>query len=345
MCKHVSYPFVKITLSVLLLTVTSTAFACYNEYTQQNLAGKENTYLHFGLPQFFRSFDLAFSEKFIAAYNLSTLPVTDFKTRSDISVHLCRLGRYTEALVILRDLYKRYPEEYNVMSNLGTTYELVGKPDSALLILRKANQINPVGHSGTEWVHLKVLEAKLEIRKDPVWLLHHQVLDMGIAKASKLKSQEFTKNNFTIDAVIYQLTERIPFTPTPDLLLANVLNELADATALEHSITEAYVLYHIALQYDPQDAFGIQGKMKHLEGLFKKYKVEKVPDYQTLQYHFPPVESIEGDGDDTHAAYHDQAASIGALEAATKGDGAPWYYWLGGATLLCAAGIFLATRA
>lgn len=330
MCKPVLIPLLKAMLLILLLHITFTTWGCLNEYGI-NLAGKSNMYMHEELPYFSRTFDKAAAEKFIARYDLKTLPLTSYERRSDVAVHLCHLGRYDEALVILRELYRHYPKEYQIMSNLGTVYELVGKPDSALHILTRTNALHPDGHSGTEWVHLRILEAKLKVMKDPDWLRTHHVLGLNVDKATETDSGEFHERADSVNDVLYQLEERIPFTPVPDPLLASVLNEVAAAIALEHSITEGYILYYMALQYDPADGYGAQQKMRELSELFKKYKVSNVPDAAKLERHFPRLES-------------DPPFQLAGVKATDPAPVSTWYYWLGGAVLLCAAGFFFFKR-
>ena len=67
--------------------------------------------------------------------------------------------------------------DYAVASNLGTTYELLGDNVKALEWIKKGLERNPKAHGGTEWVHVKNLEAKNgSLADDPKWLESHTVL-------------------------------------------------------------------------------------------------------------------------------------------------------------------------
>ena len=55
-----------------------------------------------------------------------------FKTWSDISVNLMKLGKIDSAIHILIPLVEKHPDEYNLLSNLGTCYELNGNLTKAL---------------------------------------------------------------------------------------------------------------------------------------------------------------------------------------------------------------------
>lgn len=85
----------------------------------------------------------------------------DYKLLSDFSWKLAQKGEYKAALAILTALEKKYPNEYNVLANLGTLYELLGKPRSALDYLSRAIKISPDSHYGSEWIHVHILQVKL----------------------------------------------------------------------------------------------------------------------------------------------------------------------------------------
>jgi len=51
------------------------------------------------------------------------------------------------------------------LPDLGTAYELAGKNEPALRWIREGLRRNPNSHKGTEWLHVKILEAKIEQEK------------------------------------------------------------------------------------------------------------------------------------------------------------------------------------
>jgi tetratricopeptide (TPR) repeat protein len=280
----------KLLLICFLIHFFSNTLACLNSYREINLSGVPDTIAHYdGLPIYYRTFNRTFSQKFIESYQLESIQLGDYKTRSDIAFHLTRLGRYKEALIILRDLYKLFPNEYNIMSNLGTVYELNGIPDSALLILKKTVANFPNGHHGSEWFHLKVLEAKVQMTGKPNWLKENRVLNLGILKPSDKSTEMYRRNIELIFQIKYQLAERIPFTQVPNLLLANVLNELGDILAIEYSISEAFIIYKMGLEYDPSDTYLIKPKVDKVTKTLEEFNHE-IPDDLFL-YYFPPTDS------------------------------------------------------
>jgi hypothetical protein len=135
-------------------------------------------------------------------------------------------------------------------------------------------ELNPDSHRGSEWVHVKILEAKLAMEKDPNWLAKHSVLGTGV-HFSSATSGMFSKYASEIE---YQLHERIPFTPFPDKLIANVFNEWGDLLATQRSVEHANIAYQLSLVNDKTDPYGVQSKMDSLKVIFTKRKI-KVPDW------------------------------------------------------------------
>jgi hypothetical protein len=337
-------------LTVLFLLISwQGAQACMNEYGAVNLSGRDlagtdiaQTY-PFAEPPYFRSFNRVFSENFVASHDLSSVSADDYKTRSDIAFHLTRLGRYRESLAILQGLVKHYPHEYNILSNLGTVYELNNMPDSALRILRATNKRFPEGHHGSEWFHLQVLEAKLHVRSDPHWLEQHRVLDLGITEASPDTSQRFIANMKRLWDATYQLHERLPFTPTPDPILANILNELGDAIAIEYSMLEAYKFYYIGVQYDTSDRYGMRAKQHALVEAMKKANI-LVPTAVELRRFFPRADSIPliRDHDTQYSSSEKQMERVLAYQEAEldRRNPFPWN-WVGAAVVLVAGYLYI----
>jgi tetratricopeptide (TPR) repeat protein len=342
-------------LSCLVFTETN---ACLNTYEETNLAGQKDTIPHDDFPVYYRTFNRDFSQHFVDSYDLRTVSAHDYKTRSDIAFHLARLGRYAESLSILQALYQLYPQEYNIMSNLGTVYELNGQNQEALTLIKQGVKLFPQGHQGSEWFHVKVLEAKLTQAKDPTWLFSHQVLNLGIHEPSikyRAVNQEdgvnldelftplYHRNLQLLKHVKYQLHERIPFTAAPDLLLANVLNELADALAVEFSIEEAYIFYQMALAYDPADTYQVREKVGELIKVFHKLEVP-VPTSETVAYHFPPLDKVPliEKHKKEYISAHEKVKRLIQLEESIGGASDPKsneWYWGGGMVLVMLVGI------
>src|SRR5258708_7777149 len=103
---------------------------------------------------------------------------TNFNDRSDYSVALMFLGRSEEAVTLLNQLEKEKPGEYFIAANLGTAYELSGNNEEALKWIKEGIHRDPTSHEGTEWLHVKILEAKITQEKDPHYFKTHSVLEL-----------------------------------------------------------------------------------------------------------------------------------------------------------------------
>jgi tetratricopeptide (TPR) repeat protein len=186
--------------------------------------------------------------------------------KNSIAVTYIKLGRLEEAENILSELLKKYPKNYSIVINLGTLYELQGKNAKALEYIKKALTIDPDSHSGSEWFHVKILEYKLK-----------NISDDKISSQNILGLYSMKESATTIAyEVCYQLKERVPFTPAPNLLLAKVMQELGDFLADSVSIEAAYVIYETGMDYDRANVLKLAEKRDALIPYFKKYK-EKIP--------------------------------------------------------------------
>lgn len=163
-----------------------------------------------------------------------------------IAVALIHLGRTEEALKILEKLEKKSPGSYYVAANLGTAYELVGNNERAYKWIAEGMKRNSDSHFGTEWLHLKILKAKQEIKKNPKWTDTNSVLGINW----ELIGNDLSKVLVTGDrgdhydseavrkALEYQLHERTEFVKPPDPTVASLLYDLSQL--VRHSRSEEH---------------------------------------------------------------------------------------------------------
>lgn len=142
------------------------------------------------------------------------------------------LGRAAEAVTLLKELEIQKPGEYATAANLGTAYELAGDNREALRWIEESIKRNDDAHFGTEWLHVKILEAKLKQETEPDYSTRHSVLDIDYAqlgeRAAELKiGGETRRTKDVIFAIEHQLVERFKFVKSPDPSVASLLFDLA----------------------------------------------------------------------------------------------------------------------
>lgn len=220
-------------LIIALLVFTSCpAFACLNTYEEEILM-----MMHKGDPQE--------RAETIRKLEMTGKEHPSVENRNDLAVAYIIDGRYPEAAGILRSIEKEHPGLPRTASNLGTALELSGEYPEAIRWIREGIARNPGDHEGTEWLHAKILEAKMAIARDPKWLDTHNVLgvDFGmddrphtpvtlpadhLGKAIPLEEVEKAMN--------YQLAERLKFVTSPDLVVASLYRSRADIAYLLGSL-------------------------------------------------------------------------------------------------------------
>jgi tetratricopeptide (TPR) repeat protein len=218
-----------------------------------------------------------------------------FMLLSDYAVALLKLGKVNEGLDILVELSYHYPGEYKIASNLGTAYELHGDVDSALKYIRRGMELNPNDHGGSEWIHVKILETKKEIAKDPSWLSKHTVLQL----TEKQKNDSVVRRQLRI-----QLDERFPFSPGPDVMMASMFVDLGDLYLNTFSVGFAIVSYELAKNYYGDNTAALETKIKETRKLLKKSSEINLPrtrmEGQDVILGTQPYKTMLGDNDPGH---------------------------------------------
>lgn len=163
---------------------------------------------------------------------------------NDFAVALILAGDYAKAITILHSVEARYPGQYRTAANLGTAYELTGNNTEALRWIKEGVRRNPQDHQGTEWLHVKIIEAKIQRSMDKAWLLKHYVsgLDFGDGYEPKGTPESSTRDFLgkvhpmaeVRAAIEYQLQERLKFVSPPDPFIADLYITLGDIDSIHH---------------------------------------------------------------------------------------------------------------
>ncbi len=207
-------------VTLLLAAFAAPAFACINAFDSQLVEAQANR-----LPQLVAGLE----QKHAAA---STL-----ETSNDLAVARILTGKYPEAIALLRETEKKFPGSAKVAANLGTALELSGNDTEALEWIREGVKRDADEHKGSEWLHARILEAKLEIAKNPQWLEKNRVLalDFGndevpvvpailpITKEGRLRG-----GDDLVEDIQIQLEERTKFVKPPNAVVGDVARSLGD---------------------------------------------------------------------------------------------------------------------
>jgi len=187
-------------------------------------------------------------------------PDADYKIRSDYAAALIHLGRSKEAVDILVDVEKTNPGDYITASNLGTAYELIGENEKALEWIKKGMERNANSHDGSEWIHVRILETKIALAKDPDWLKSHSTLGLNFGKDARPKrpgipavdhSGKEYDTSTVAQHIAHQLHERLAFVSAPEPIVADLLFDLANLHATTQTLESALPIYDMALNFQP----------------------------------------------------------------------------------------------
>ncbi len=168
---------------------------------------------------------------------------------SDLGSMLVYAGQYLKAKQIFQDIEQKTPGLYQTAANLGTTYELLGQNDSALYWIKRAVEINPNSHRGSEWIHVKILEAKVKANGDEKYLWTHNILSLNFGDDKIPVNKDNIDLNDLPDQLYDQLNERMSFIKPKDPIVAQLLFDLGNVCALTRDATSGLQIYQSAKEY------------------------------------------------------------------------------------------------
>lgn len=181
----------------------------------------------------------------------------------DYSAALLHNDQADKALDLLLALNTQFPNTYQIATNLGTAYELMGDHHKALEWIKQGIALNPQSHWQSEWVHVKILQAKISSNGDDNWFQHNSVLGLPFREQGLfVNALHFPNNNHgqraslqeMIDHVGRQLHERMILAPQNDPVVANLLFDLGHLMALEKAHEHGQDILKISQQYGDSKA-------------------------------------------------------------------------------------------
>jgi tetratricopeptide (TPR) repeat protein len=259
--------------------IYQTSHACINEFATQ-LDGKL-TYTAVGIYTPHPVHDLSDTDRIqtrLKEMDSLYKATGNLEYYNNYGVQLIYLGKFEAAKAVLMEIERKQSGLYQIATNLGTIYEVLGKNDSALIWIKKGLERNPDSHHGSEWIHVKILEAKIKKQDNWQYLSTHSLLGLDFGNTEtptykgKLNLRELAEQ---IEA---QLSERISFIPPKDPIIAQLCFDLGNAVAIEEEVESALEIYALAEKYG-YDTEVFQTRKTHFKALNKKAKIadEVVP--------------------------------------------------------------------
>ena len=257
----------KVLLATALLLLASSAHACINEVGTDRNGRRFASMWYLG-----DDFTSPMRERSSRGYALDRAKDTiaaarkqpTFESLTNLGVLLIYQGQYPLAIRHFLSIERRYPGHHETAANLGTALELAGQDPVALRWIRLGIQRNVDEHLRSEWLHARILEAKIAAARDPEYLRRHSIAGLRFeAKPVPALPTPLPAGNdgrplkpWELDQSLnYQLRERTQFVAAPDPVVANLLSDWATLNLAGGPLENAGALYDLAADYGaPRDA-------------------------------------------------------------------------------------------
>ena len=203
-----------------------------------------------------------------------------FASQNNLVVALAHTGQFDEALRRLQTIERVSPGHDYTAYNIATVYELQGDLPRALKWVKTGLERERGGHSrhdldNTEWLHERILEARLRARYAPESLGAASIagLDFGASiqpQPPTISARDEMGRPYdapTLKRALWEQThERLEFVPAPDPVVADLLLDVANFAYYEGQTEDAQGVYQLALQYSPRRADLAQKRFDYLSG-------------------------------------------------------------------------------
>jgi hypothetical protein len=152
--------------------------------------------------------------------------------------------QYPEALELSTHLVEKFPDQYAVIMTHAAALELNGKFAEALEFMQKGLKINPHSHKDSEWIHVRIVQDRLQENST-----HEHVLGLDFGDEKNPKAPKGARLEKTLEQLHIQLAERIHFIPEKDAQFASLLHDYADLLYLTDRKKESAQYYQLASDY------------------------------------------------------------------------------------------------
>lgn len=252
--------------STFLFLISLKSLACLNGETKTLKNGVLIYEDHQGIVPYGHEFYIDNYPKLLNELDSLYQKTNDLDYLSDKGYVLILQKKYQEALDIYFKIEQLQPNRYSTASNVGTIYELIGNNQKALEWINKAIRINPKSHNSSEWLHVKILQAKISGSK---FITSNFLINTTFGE----NDEPFTKLTkpeikALIKTIYYQLNERISFIEPKDEIIGLLLFELGNLALLDGKSEDAISIYMKARQY------GFQSDLIDIRINVSRWKIE-----------------------------------------------------------------------
>ena len=153
---------------------------------------------------------------------------------------------------------------------MGTALELSGDDEGALHWIKEGIRRNKESHGQTEWIHVRILEAKLALKADPHWLENHTISGIDPEELANQREIQTIQGPMVLfhpsrpsvfNAIGWQLKERMSVVKPKDAVVAHLLYELALIEMEAGNLKDAQGELKLAEDYGlPQSILNEQSK-------------------------------------------------------------------------------------
>lgn len=175
------------------------------------------------------------AEEALKQINPKTIFKQPYQQINDYGVYLIYTKQYQKAIQTLERLEKMHPNLAKTAANLGTAYELNGQPEQAKIWIEKGIRLDPKIHEGSEWIHVKILDAQIQQKKNSKWIQQHDVLGLDFGREARpianIKKAVYLDQKYNLNTVLQhskiQMNQRLRFV-SQDPLSAQILFNMAN---------------------------------------------------------------------------------------------------------------------
>ena len=190
------------------------------------------------------------------------LHAPSYENATNFGVSLLYQGHAVPALRLFLRLEQAYPGRAQTAANIGTALELLGKDAVALRWIRLGIRRDRREHEGTEWLHVRILEAKLahaagkwDRNRSIAGIAFDDALVPALPRALPAGNDGKPVSLHALDSAFrYQLTERMQFVAPRDWVVANLLSDWALLNMAGGPLENAKSLHALALRYGQQQS-------------------------------------------------------------------------------------------